>query len=143
MDSGRDPYSFSSHHRILSAEDISTSSRILQHSSGNRIFESISGFPKREDDERSDTKEAPSIFEPRVKNRHRESARSRTRKARRGGPYPWDLDPTFIRWEHNSDRYKAYRAKAKQNSDQVWPDEVEDCLQYGEKVFASRDFSAS
>ena len=86
--------------------------------------------------------EAPSIFSTRTT--HTESSASRVGERRRrrqrrdgGRQYPWQRDRNFIRYELDSERYRAYRLKSRQSNDQVWPDDVEDCLQYGTNVFCS------
>lgn len=82
------------------------------------------------------TGEAPSIFSTRAATHEGNLSRlgeRRRRRQRRDGirQYPWQRDRNFIRYELNSERYRQYREKSRQNSDQVWPDDVEDCLQYG------------
>ena len=121
---------FSSRQQTFSAEAAlpsEGSSRVLQHSSGNIGLEFSPIITKSEED----TKEAPPIFEPRTRSRGRIGHRQSARKARRLRPYPWETDPTFIRYELNSDRYRLYREKAREGTDQVWPERLELCFQYG------------
>ena len=108
-----------------------SSSRILQHGSGNVGLESVSKVIRAEEEERLDRKSAGSAVESKNINRDNTGKRPRERRKRRLRPYPWERDPNFIRYEFQSERYVAYRNKARQSNDQKWPDEVEDCLQYG------------
>ena len=134
MESRRDMYILSSDHQAFSAEAESalrSSSRVLQQSSGNVGLESISAVAKVEEDEEIDTHDAPSILEPRQSSRDTDTTRSSARRSRRSRLYPWERDRNFIRYELQSERYCAYRAKMRQARVQKWPDDVEDCLQYG------------
>ena len=136
MDPGHSMYILSSHQQAFSAAAepaLGSSSRILQHSSGNIGLESSTIVAKSEDD---DSKEAPSIFESRTRSSDRDRIKRNTRRTRRLRAYPWETDLEFIRnrYELRSERYNNYRAKANQSSDQVWPEELEVCFQYG-KIF--------
>ena len=59
--------------------------------------------------------------------------RRRRRQRRDAGTrqYPWQRDRNFIRYELDSERYRAYRLKTRQSNEQIWPDDVEECFQYG------------
>jgi len=108
-----------------------SSSRVLQDSSGNVGLEATSAFLKSEEDAGSETKEAPSIFESRRKTRYKDGKRQAARRSHRRRPKPWEIDRNFVRYELQSERYRAYRAKAVQSNEQKWPEDVEVCLQYG------------
>ena len=138
MDPRHDMYIMSSQHGFSAEEEshLRSSSRILQHSSGNIGLECASTTTKIEGDEANDTKEAPSIFEPHRRPSDGDGRRSSARRTRRGRPYPWQTDRNFIRWERQSERYNAYRKKSRENTDQVWPEDLEDCLQYGKDILS-------
>lgn len=119
--------------------------RALKLSSGNvgsAGSESTLDFLKPQVGHEYSLGEAPSVSSTRTT--HTESSVSRVGERRRrrqrrdgGRQYPWQRDRDFIRYELDSERYRAYRLKSRQSNDQVWPDDVEDCLQYGTNVFCS------
>lgn len=136
MDS-HEMYMLSSHHQAFSAEGeafCGSSSRILQNSSGNLGLKATSVLESDDDDGR-DTKEAPSIFEgPQRKSHYKHVSRQPAERLHRRRLYPWELDRNFIRYENQSERYRQYRDKARQNNEQKWPDDVEDALQHGKTL---------
>ena len=115
-----------------------TSSRALQLSSGNVgsiPAEPRFDFLKAEFDDQHGQEET-TVFNTQTTSRegnHPQAYQRKRQRQRRDGrrQYPWDRDRNFIRYELNSERYRAYRLKCQQGNDQVWPDDVEDCLQYG------------
>ena len=120
------------------SDDNEFPSKALQLSSGNVILNgldaTLDGF-KTEAVKHSSV-EAASIFSAQpasIDDKQSRLGERRRRRSRRNGlrQYPWQRDRNFIRYEHDSERYRAYRLKQKQNNNQVWPDDVEDCLQYG------------
>ena len=101
-------------------------SKALQLSSGNVGF---NGSDASFDDFKPDLVdsyhlgEAPSILNSRTANVEGNSSHleERRRRRRRDGTryYPWQRR-NFIRYELDSERYRAYRLKSNQNSDQKW-----------------------
>ena len=100
--------------------------KALQLSSGNAGF---NGPGASFDDFKTDLVdsyhlgEAPSILSSRTANVEGNSSQleERRRRRRRDGAryYPWQRR-NFIRYELDSERYRAYRLKTNQNSDQKW-----------------------
>ena len=100
--------------------------KALQLSSGNVGF---NGSEASFDDFKTDLVdnyhlgEAPSILSSRTANVEGGSSHleERRRRRRRDGAryYPWQRR-NFIRYELDSERYRAYRLKSNQNSDQKW-----------------------
>jgi hypothetical protein len=95
-----------------------------------RVLRSSSGNAHTAKHARSDTKKAPSSFG----SRHKGRLKHGNRKTVRYRPYPWQIDCNFIRYEFQTDRYLAYRDKAKESNEQIWSEEVEDCFQYGKHL---------
>ena len=100
--------------------------RALQLSSGNVGFNdsdtSLDDF-KTDLVDNYHLGEAPSILSSRPANVEGKSSHleERRRRRRREGAryYPWQRR-NFIRYELDSERYRAYRLKSNQNSDQKW-----------------------
>ena len=125
---------------IEGGEKCESPPRALQLSSGN--IGSVGSEPtfdilKPELSHQHCREEAPSIFSTRTNHADGSLARVGERRRRRqrrdagSRQYPWQRDRNFIRYELDSERYRAYRLKTRQSNDQVWPDDVEECLQYG------------
>ena len=133
---------------IEGGEKCESPPRALQLSSGN--VRSVGSEPtfdirKPELGHQFGREEAPSIFSTRTTHAEgslpRAGERRRRRQRRDAGSrqYPWQRDRNFIRYELDSERYRAYRLKTRQSNDQIWPDDVEECLQYGTFPAQSRD----
>ena len=108
--------------------------KALQLSSGNINF---NGSDASFDDLKTDLfdnypiGEAPSILSSRTANVEGNSTHleERKRRRRRDGTryYPWQRR-NFIRYELDSERYRAYRLKSNQSSDQKWVSRLRDFI---------------
>jgi hypothetical protein len=106
-----------------------STSSVLCNSTGNVQLEATSSSLGLGGYERSDTKKSSPVFGSRHKSRSNNGIGQR--RALRRRPYPWQMDRSFIRYEFQTDRYLAYRDRAKESNEQIWSKDVEDCFQYG------------
>ena len=111
-----------------------TRSRILQQRSGNVGIDCESTAPIVEEHGQVESKQKVSLVQSRSTNSGSNGTRLSDRKKRKSRHFPWQKDPNFIRYEFQSERYCTYRTKSKQNGAAAkWPDDVEDCFQYGRR----------
>lgn len=133
MDFCSDTYVRASHSQPIESQGIlyaDTTSRILQHGSGNVGLGCES--TASEENEVIESKETASAPQrpPTVPGSN--GTRLSDRRRRRSRKFPWQNNPNFIRYELQSERYCAYRKRQQQNGGSpIWPDDVEDCFQYG------------
>ena len=135
MDFCNDTYVRASHSQTGKSEGGSyadTTSRILQHSSGNVGLDCESTASRIEEFEQIESKETATAVQCRPTDPENNGTRPSDRRRRRSRKFPWQDNPNFIRYEFQSERYCAYRKRSQQNGGSaVWPDDVEDCFQYG------------